>query len=291
MKIGIVTSEPNSWHTNQLTEALNEKNVKNSVIPITRLIGKISDRPYVTSQANALETYDLLLIRTIPRGSLEQIIFRMDVFHRLEQLGVTIVNPAATIEKSVDKYYTLSLLEDAGLPIPKTIVTENFHDALEAFQELGRDVVVKPLFGSCGTGIVRITDYDIAYRVFRSLEMGRNIFYLQEFIPHHQQDIRVFIIGDEVIGSELRKGASWKTNVAQGAKPHLHEVSQEIVNLSMKAADVLDCYYTGVDLLQSERDGKYYLIELNSAPTWEGLQSVLQKNVAKELVDYLIKLC
>lgn len=290
MKIGIVTSEPNSWHTTQLTKALNTKNVKNSVIPITRLIGKISDRPYVISQAEPLETYDILLIRTIPRGSLEQIIFRMDVFHRLEQLGVTVVNPASTIEKSVDKYYTLSLLEDAGLPIPRTIVTEEFHDALEAFHELGQDVIVKPLFGSCGTGIVRITDYDIAYRVFRSLEMARNIFYLQEFIPHRQQDIRVFVIGDEIIGSELRKGDSWKTNVAQGAEPHFYEPDQKIVDFSMKATDVLNCYYTGVDFLQSENDGKYYLLELNSAPTWKGLQSVLHKNVAEELVDYLVQL-
>jgi len=105
-----------------------------------------------------------LIIRPIGRGSLEEIIFRMDLLHRLQRLGMLIINPPSSIERSVDKYCTLALLEESGLPVPKTIVTESHEEALKAFHELGNDIVMKPLFGSRGIGSTRISDSEIPRR-------------------------------------------------------------------------------------------------------------------------------
>ena len=88
----------------------------------------------------------------MPPGSLEQVVFRMDALHRLAAAGVPVLNPPRAVEAAVDKYLTLALLAAAGLPVPSTWTGQSAAEALAAFEELGGDVVVKPLFGSEGRG-------------------------------------------------------------------------------------------------------------------------------------------
>ncbi|MFN3475979.1 MAG: RimK family alpha-L-glutamate ligase, partial [Candidatus Methylomirabilales bacterium] len=254
----------------------------------TRLVARVASRPSASSAGHPLEAYDALIVRIIPDGSLEQIIFRMDVLHRLEDLGIRIMNPPSTIERTVDKYYTSSLLEAHGLPTPRTIVAEGFDEAMEAFREM-KDVVVKPLFGAGGLGMVRVSDPDIAYRTFRALELGRYIFYLQEYIPHQDHDIRAFVVGNKVVASMIRRSKGWKHNVARGAKPEPYQLDAEAEALSIKACKVLKADYAGVDLLRSE-EGRYFLIEVNSIPGWSGLQKTTSVNIAEEIVNHLMEL-
>ena len=162
---------------------------------ITALTAREGRRQGLYCRNQTLDDCHALLVRTIPGGSLEQIIFRMDALHCLEKRGVYLFNPPKVVERTVDKYYTTSLLATAGLPTPPTVVTENYSEAMVAFAELGEDVVVKPLFGSLGRGMVRVTDPDTAHRVFRALDLGRYVYYLQQFVPHDNQDLRVFVLG------------------------------------------------------------------------------------------------
>ena len=158
-----------------------------------------------------------MLLRIIPRGSLEQIIFRVDAMHRLERLGIPVLNSPRVIERTVDKFYTSSLLEDAGLKTPRTVVAERMDDAMAAFREM-KDVIVKPLFGSNGRGIVRVSDEEIAYRVFRALELERAVYYVQETLPHEGRDLRVFVVGKRVLAAMWRTADGWCTNIARGAQ-------------------------------------------------------------------------
>ncbi|RLC80324.1 MAG: RimK family alpha-L-glutamate ligase [Chloroflexi bacterium] len=288
MKIGILGSR-GKWHVEALVKALEERGVPVDCFPITRLVARISDKPRVRVCEHVLEGYDAIIVRSIPSGSLEQIIFRVDALHRLEDLGVRVVNSARTIERTVDKYYTSALLEDAGIPTPRTVVTERFDEAMEAFRELGSDVVVKPLFGSEGRGMVRVCDEDAAYRVFRALELGRYVFYLQEFIPHANWDIRAFVIGGEVVAAMVRHADSWKTNVARGARAEPLELSEELRELSLKASAILEADYAGVDILRAE-DGGYYVIEVNGIPGWKGIQSTTSVDIAGKIVEHVMEL-
>jgi RimK family alpha-L-glutamate ligase len=285
VKVGILGS-PKGWHAQALRLALERQNCQVSCLPITELVTRVSDRPRVRSREELLDDFDLLYVRSIPGGSLEQIIFRMDVLHRLQNAGVRIVNPPTTIERTVDKYYTSSLLEDAGLPTPRTIVTEQFGEAVAAFRELGGDVVVKPLFGSEWRGMVRVSDPDTAYRVFRALELGRYVYYLQEFVPHGREDIRTFVIGSEVVAAMVRRGNSWKTNISQGASAEPLAVDDELKAISLRATRVLGAEYAGVDILPLESGG-YTVLELNGIPGWRGLQSATGVDVAELLVDHM----
>jgi ribosomal protein S6--L-glutamate ligase/tetrahydromethanopterin:alpha-L-glutamate ligase len=288
LKIGILASEKGEWHVQQLQEALKTKRVENYVFPADRFLSKIEAEPRASVRGHSLENFDALIVRKIPGGTAEQIFYRMDVLHRLEKMGVWIVNPPEGIEKAVDKYYTCAILEEAGIKTPRTIVTESFDEAIAGFEELGGDIVVKPLFGSLGTGIVRIIDIDIAQRVFRALEMINSVYYLQEFIPHRNQDIRVFVVDGRVIASMIRLGAGWKTNISKGATAQPFEVNKELAKMSIKATESLGLFYSGVDILKSERDGLYYVVELNSTPGWQGLQTVTDFNIAETLIDKII---
>lgn len=288
MKIGILASERGEWHVQLLQEALNRRRVENYVFPADRFLSRIEAKPRVSVKGYSLENFDALIIRKMPGGTAEQVFYRMDVLHRLEKMGVRIVNPPKGIEKAVDKYYTCAVLEEAGIKTPRTIVTERFDEAIAGFEELGGDIVVKPLFGSLGTGIVRINDIDVAQRVFRALEMTNSVYYLQEFIPHGSQDIRVFVIDGKVIASMLRLGTGWKTNISKGATAKPFEVNEELAKMSIQATESLGLFYSGVDILKSERDGSHYVVELNSTPGWQGLQTVTDFNIAKMLIDKII---
>jgi RimK family alpha-L-glutamate ligase len=270
-----------------LEEALSRQGVLACYFPINCLAAWTNDRSQVEVNSERLEDCQALLVRTIPIGSLEQIIFRMDALHRLENIGVRIFNTPTTIERTVDKYYTDFILRDAGILTPRTMVTEDFDQALTAFREMG-DVIVKPMFGSEGKGMRRVSDEDTAYRVFRALELDRYIFYLQEYIPHGQEDIRAFVVGDKVVAAMRRKGNSWKTNVSQGAQVESIELSTPLKDLSIQAARLVGADYAGVDLMPAE-DGRVFVLEVNSIPGWRGLCKTVTFNVADTIVDYVLK--
>ncbi len=286
MKIGILASQA-GWHVVRLQQALERRGVTVEHYRSTRLLARIAATPRVAALGVPLDDCAALLVRGIPIASLEQIIFRVDVLHRLENLGIRVINSAGTIEKTVDKYYTSSLLEDAGLPTPRTIITEHFDEAMAAFEELGGDVVVKSLFGSEGRGMLRVNDPDLAHRVFRALELGRYVYYLQEYIPHDDWDIRAFVLGGQVLAAMVRRGAGWKTNVAQGARSEALRLDPALEALSRQAARLVGADYAGVDIL-CDQHGQPYVLEVNGIPGWQGLQQTTEIDIAEAMVEYVL---
>ncbi|MFQ6054011.1 MAG: RimK family alpha-L-glutamate ligase, partial [Candidatus Bathyarchaeia archaeon] len=243
MKVGILASDRDEWHVQQLLGGLSGRGVEAHVFPATRFLSRIGGEPRVSVRGYGIDDYDAVIVRKVPGGSPEQVFYRMDALHRLEDLGVYVINSAESIERAVDKYYTSTLLEDAGIRTPRTIVTERFREAMEGFDELGGDIVVKPLFGSLGVGMVRVSDRDVAYRVFRALEMAGSVYYLQEFIPHGNRDIRAFVVGGRVVSSMLRVAEDWKTNISGGATARPHTLEKELAEISVKAAEAVGLEY------------------------------------------------
>ena len=266
---------------------MERRNITPVCFDFHQLVARIKYKPDVSvRETDVLQDLSALITRPIGRGSLEEIIFRMDLLHRLERLGMLIINPPLSIERSVDKYYTLALLEEYGLPVPRTAVTESHEEALKRFYELGGDVVIKPLFGSRGVGSTRISDPEVATRVFRTISFYHGVLYLQEFIPHGSSDIRAFVVGDRVIASMHRIAENWKTNVSLGAKPIPLELDEELENLAVKTAKVIGCKVAGVDILEGPEGP--LVVELNSQPGWRGLQSVTKTNIADEIIEFVL---
>jgi RimK family alpha-L-glutamate ligase len=249
------------------------------------MVGRVDGDVAVRSRDIALDRCDAVIVRGIPRGSLEQVIFRVDALHALEARGVVCANGARAIERTVDKFLASALLARAGVPTPRTVACERRDDALEAFEELGGDVVVKPLFGSMGAGMTRVDDPDVAYRVFHALEVERAVYYLQETVAH-DGDVRAFVVGGRVLAAIERVGAGWRANLARGAKARPTELSAEQERLCVDAAEVLGAGYAGVDLLRAA-DGREYVLELNSIPGWRGLEEATGADVAAALVEHV----
>ena len=287
MKIGILTRNENSWSSTQLREALARRNISHICFRFSQLIARIGYKPYIKTNSNVIpEELDALIIRPIGRGSLEEIVFRMDILHRLQRLGLYVINPPEAIEHCVDKYAILSILEENGIPVPRTAVTENVDEALKTFTELGGDVIVKPIFGSRGIGSTRVTDLEVAATIFRAITFYHGVIYLQEFVPHGFSDIRALVIGNRVVAAMKRVANTWKTNYSQGAKPVSIKLDKTLEKMAVKSAELIECKIAGVDILESSKGPLF--VEVNSQPGWRGLQSVARVNIADEIVDFIL---
>ncbi|MBS7646395.1 MAG: RimK family alpha-L-glutamate ligase [Candidatus Bathyarchaeia archaeon] len=287
MKFGIVTRNPNAYSSTQLREALERRGIPYVCFSFPWLVARVGYRPYLNVRSiDVLKDLNALIIRPIGRGSLEEIVFRMDLLYRLERLGFYVVNPPEAIEHCVDKYDLLAILEDNGVPVPRTAVTEDPDEALKAFHELGGDVVVKPIFGSRGIGSTRINDPEVAYTVFRAIAFYHGVIYLQEFVPHGCSDVRAFVIGDRVTAAMRRVATSWKTNYSQGARPEPLRLEGQLEELAVKSAQLIKCKIAGVDILESPRGP--LIIEVNSQPGWRGLQSIARVNIADEIISFVL---
>ncbi len=283
----MVTRNKTGWCSTQLLKAMRKRNITPFGFSFPELVARVQYSPEVSvNEMNVLRELSALITRPIGRGSLEEIIFRMDVLHRLERFGMFIINPPRATERSVDKYYTLALLEEHGLPVPQTAVTEDPEEALKSFHDLGGDVVVKPLFGSKGAGSTRISDSETARRVFKAISFYHGVLYVQKFIPHGFTDVRAFVIGDHVVASMQRVSDTWKTNISQGGRPLAYELDEKIEVLAVEAAGVIGCRVAGVDILESSEGAM--IVELNSQPGWRGLQSVTELNIADEIIEYIL---
>jgi RimK family alpha-L-glutamate ligase len=250
------------------------------------MVGRIDGDVALRSGALSLDGCDAVIVRGIPRGSLEQVIFRVDALHALVERGVTCVNRPRAIERTIDKFLASALLARAGVPTPRTIACERPEDALEAFEELGGDVIVKPLFGSMGAGMTRVDDADVAYRVFEALSLERAVYYLQATLPHDGRDLRAFVVGGRVLAAIERVGSGWRANLARGARAQATQLSAEQERLCLEAASALGVDYAGVDLLRAA-DGRDYVLELNGIPGWHGLQAATRVDVAAALVAHV----
>jgi ribosomal protein S6--L-glutamate ligase len=240
-----------------------------------------------TPVAHAPGSPDAIVVRTMPPASLEQVVLRMDLLGRWEARGVRVVNPPKALECAIDKYLTTARLAAAGLPVPDTIACETADLALEAFAQLGGDVVVKPLFGGEGRGIVRVSDPDIAQRVFHTLERIDAVLYLQQYIDHGGSDVRVLVLDGHVLGGMRRHcREGFRTNVSQMGRAEPHAPTERERELALQAAAVTGTVFAGVDILY-DREGRSYVIEVNAVPGWRAFAHVNQMDVADVFVRWL----
>jgi RimK family alpha-L-glutamate ligase len=298
MKV-VILSARTGWHTDELCRALVERGHTSHVLPYEGLVARLGTRARavdglpvereLSCEGTPIFDADAVLARIIPNGSLEQIIYRVNALHWIEQRGVPVMNSPYAIERSVDKFYTTSLLQDAGLPTPETVVCEGAAEAMTAVRTMG-DAVIKPIFGSMGHGLIRVSDADLAFRVVRSLEQLRSVFYVQRAIDHPGCDIRVFVVAGRVLGAIERRATDgdWRTNVARGAAARPFGLPPAWEELALRAAATVGADYAGVDLLPS-REGEVFVLEVNGIPGWQGLQRATGIDVAGAIVGHLEK--
>lgn len=246
---------------------------------------------FLQTESERIEGLDAVIVRTMPLGSLEQVIFRMDCLQLFQSQGTVVVNSPKCLETSIDKWLTLHRLSECGLPVPPTIACQTRDAALEAFEVLGRDVLVKPLFGGEGRGIIRLSDPDLAWRTLSTLSQLGHVLYLQQYIANFGYDIRVLVIGDQLLS--IRREAqlgSYRSNISLGGVAKPYELNDFERDLAIRAASAVGGEVVGVDLMPA-RDGRTFILEVNAVPGWRGVASSLSVDVARQIVSYVASKC
>ncbi len=239
-----------------------------------------------TSTRTAIDlcSMDAILVRSMPTGSLEQIVFRINALHALNARGTPVVNSARTLEIAIDKWLTLEILRRHGIDSPRTFACQTREQAMAGFRALGSDVVVKPLFGGEGRGLMRIQCEDHAWRVFGTLENCQSVLYLQEYLPHFDSDIRILVIGNEAFSVLRSNPNDWRSNLSRGGTATAYTPKSTELEIAMRVAEILGSKMVGVDLLPTQ-NGRLVVLEANAVPGWKGLAKCLNVDIARKVLD------
>jgi len=290
--VAIVTDDP-GWHGRVLRHAFAERGVASTFVSLLNARIDLSDRAHVVLPGFGGALPNAVFVRGVPGGSLEQVVFHLNVLHALTDLGVPVYNDGRAIERSVDKGLTSLRLRQKGLPTPATWVCSDVQYARALVRrEAGQDwpLICKPLFGSQGNGISLVHSVDD----LPDAQAVNNVWYLQRFVGDlgcAARDWRVFVVGGRAVAAMRRTArGGWLANAAQGAQCHAVLPEGELGRLAEAAVAALDMAYAGVDLMRDGR-GRWWLIEVNSIPAWKGLQGVSNFDVAGCLADHLLRLC
>lgn len=286
MRIAVLAS-PASWYVKDLQRA-GEGRHQVVPVPFTQIQSEINGPHELSVHAGQtdLGQFDCVLVRTMPPGSLEQVVFRMDVLGLWQAAGHLVINAPRSIEVAVDKYLALAKLQAAGLVVPRTRVCQTVDEAMEAYASLGGDVVIKPIFGSEGRGIARVSDEALALRAVKMLVQMGAVVYMQQFVAHEGFDLRLLVIGEQVLGMRRRNHSDWRTNVSRGAKTEPLQVDRSLADMAHRAANAVGAVMAGVDLLPG-RDGQLYAIEVNAVPGWRALARTLNIDVGAHVLRYV----
>jgi tetrahydromethanopterin:alpha-L-glutamate ligase len=292
-RVVIFTDDP-GWHGERLREAFESRSVEVSFASLRDCLFDL-DRPGrdPVNSGVVIPGYegrlpDGVFVRGVPGGTLEQVVLRLDYLHALKLLGVPVYNDGRAIERTVDKAMTSFVLARAGIATPATWVTESSAEARDIAARAtagGRELVIKPLFGSQGAGLKRVSEI----AALPSAAEYDGVYYLQRYIEPAAggwHDWRVFVIDGSAVAAMTRHGRDWITNVSKGGRCEPVDLAErdDLRSLAEHAVAALEMDYAGVDLIR-DREGRTHVVEVNGIPAWKGLQSVSRVNIAQRLVD------
>ncbi|HEX5810040.1 MAG TPA: lysine biosynthesis protein LysX [Anaerolineales bacterium] len=232
------------------------------------------------------QQYDAVIERSISYNS------GLYALRLLNAFGVPTVNTAEVAEVCGDKLMTSALLARDGIPQPRNATAFTPEAALEAIEAFGYPVVLKPVVGSWGRLLAKINDRDAAEAVLEHKStlgsVQHSVFYIQEYIEKPGRDIRVIVIGENVLTAMYRKSEHWITNTARGGEGELCPLTPEIEDLSLRAARSVGGGVLAVDLVEHPERG-LIVNEINHTMEFHTMQPLSGIDIAGEIVEYAVR--
>ena len=210
----------------------------------------------------------------------------------LEFMDVPVLNRFDVASLCGNKLFMTLLLKKHNIPTPKTYFSFSSQSASESIDKAGYPLVIKPVIGSWGRGVLQLKDRDTADAVFEIREITDSphdrIYYLQELIDRPPRDIRVITVGDEPIAAMYRRSSGGlKTNIATGADPELCEITKEMEDLASKASKAIGGGILGIDMMEDKNRG-LVVHEVNNTVEFKGLAKVAKRNIPREMVEFAL---
>lgn len=283
MRITII-GDPRGWHVRRIAETAVARGHHARLIRWTDLGTLVATGGEAFLPAAVAESHGIV-VRGMPGGGLEEVIFRMNLLARLARTGIDVVNPPRSLEVAIDKHLSLAEMAADGVPVPRSRVAQSPEAIRDAWLALGSDTVVKPLFGSQGRGIERISSLE-HLTAFLAGRPPESLAYLQEFIPHAGWDARILLVGEEVFSMRRVADSGWRTNVAQGGRAEPFSPPEAWVALARRAARAVGAVVAGIDLVERP-SGEVLVLEVNAVPGWRALQTVVPTDITSAFTHFL----
>ena len=286
MNIKILSRNSSLYSTNALVQAAKKRKHRVQVIdPLSCDIVIEKKKPAIYYKGQKLEHVDAV----IPRIGASITYYGSAVVRQFEMMNVFSTVESQALIRSRDKLRSLQILSKAGLGLPKTVFTNYSKDVSEVINHVGgAPLIIKLLEGTQGLGVVLAETKNAAESVMEAFNGLQARVIVQEFIEEaNGADIRVFVVDGQVVGAMKRQGkeGEFRSNLHRGGKATVIKLSDEEENTAIKAAKVLKLGVAGVDLLQSERGP--LILEVNSSPGLEGIETATGKNIAKTIIRYI----
>jgi [lysine-biosynthesis-protein LysW]---L-2-aminoadipate ligase len=278
MKIGIYLSRV------RVEEKMLLASLEKSGVPYERIDDNLAHLDL--DDPSAWLQYDAILERSV---SFARGLYATQIFNTW---GIPTVNMAHVAATCGDKLATSAALKKAGIPQPRVKVAFSSEAALEAIEELGYPVVLKPIVGSWGRLLSKVNDRDAAEAILEHKEtLGsyqHSVFYIQEYIHKPGRDIRAMVVGDQTICAIYRSSSHWITNTARGGQGEACPVTPELNAICVAAAQAVGSGVLAVDVLEDPQRG-YLVNEVNHTMEFHTLAPTTGVDVASVIVDYVLQ--
>lgn len=288
MKIAVLSRNPRLYSTRRLVEAGQQRGHEMQVIDTLRAYMNIaSHKPQIHFRGQAMDGFDAV----IPRIGASVTFYGCAVLRQFEMMGVYPLNESVAISRSRDKLRALQLLSRKGIGLPVTGFAHSPDDIPDLIQMVGgAPLVIKVLEGTQGMGVVLAETHKAAESVIEAFLGLKQDIMVQEYIQEAGgADIRCFVVGDKVIAAMKRqaKAGEFRSNLHRGGSASLIKITPEERMTAVRAARVMGLNVAGVDILRSNHGP--LVMEVNSSPGLEGIETTTGKDVAGMIIQYLEK--
>lgn len=285
MKIAILTETGRSYSPKQLKRAAEERGHTCQMIRFPKCYVDIQQNdPHVWHEKRDVRNVDAVITRITPSLTT----YGSAIARQFEMMGVYTVNRSIAITRAGDKLRTLQLLSKAGVGIPKTIFSRSTSAVENLIEQIGVPMIIKVVRGSQGRGVVLAETRKAAKSVVQAFYVEGVSILLQEFIAEAAgADIRAFIIGNKVVASYKRQSLDddFRSNMHLGGTGSPIKLTDEEKKAALRAAKAIGLQICGVDLIRSNRGP--LVLEVNSAPSLEGIESVTGRDIAGKIIEYI----
>ena len=288
MKIAILSRSSKLYSTSRLVEAGRERGHEMRVIDPLRCYMNISaHNPEIYFKEEKLTGFDAV----IPRIGASITFYGLAVVRQFEMMGVYCLNESVAIGRSRDKLRSLQLLSRKGIGMPVTAFAHSPDDTKNLITLVGgAPLVVKLLEGTQGVGVVLAETPKAAESVIEAFRGLKANILVQEFIKEAGgSDVRCFIIGEKVVAAMMRhaKPGEFRSNLHRGGTAEVIKITPEERSTAVRAAQILGLNVAGVDILRSNHGS--VVMEVNSSPGLEGIETSTKINVAGKIIESLEK--
>ncbi len=286
MKIAILSRNPNLYSTRRLVEAAQKREHEVRVYNPTLFAMGVSTSPTLHYQGEPFLGADAV----IPRIGASITFYGVALVRQLEQMGIFCANESQAIARSRDKLRCLQVLSRHKIGMPPTEFVRAKSDILPAIERLGgAPVILKVLEGTQGIGVILADTAKVAEAVIEAFQSAKQNLLIQKFVKESKgTDIRAFVVGNRVVAAMRRSATTpdeFRSNVHLGATVSRLDLSRELQETAIRAAQIVGLNIAGVDMLETSQGPA--IMEVNSSPGLEGIEEASGVDVAAEIMSFL----